>query len=282
MESMKRIDVLKGIEQLLVQKAYETGHISHRADGDWQKQADGSWTPYTGQSAQNPNKKDRYGFNLLPDEDKQSYLDRANGDAYQAQILYEKDVENSPMGGLDAEEDQYNEITEEDLKDSDEEILSDEAYEHDEEDRQKMSNYDAIKHIINDNHDYDADIKTIEFRDEGDGEFVPHDDDYFRVVDKIWSDNDGFGFSGEDFEDEDSKANELYSNIVDLVTDRAYALRNNEDSKPQERKLTPEEISELVKITDINERKKRQAEMLAQKSAVRDMRSTPATKNMGF
>ena len=49
---MKRIDVLKGIEQILVQKAYETGHISHRADGDWQKQADGSWTPYKGQSDQ--------------------------------------------------------------------------------------------------------------------------------------------------------------------------------------------------------------------------------------
>lgn len=52
MESMKRIDVLKGIEQILIQKAYETGHISHRADGDWQKQADGSWKPYTGQSNQ--------------------------------------------------------------------------------------------------------------------------------------------------------------------------------------------------------------------------------------
>lgn len=52
MGSMKRIDVLKGIEQILVQKAYETGHISHRADGDWQKQADGSWKPYKGQSSQ--------------------------------------------------------------------------------------------------------------------------------------------------------------------------------------------------------------------------------------
>lgn len=51
-KSMKRIDILKGIEQILVQKAYETGHISHRADGDWQKQADGSWKPYTGQSSQ--------------------------------------------------------------------------------------------------------------------------------------------------------------------------------------------------------------------------------------
>lgn len=51
-KNMKRVDVLKGIEQILVQKAYETGHISHRADGDWQKQADGSWIPYKGQSNQ--------------------------------------------------------------------------------------------------------------------------------------------------------------------------------------------------------------------------------------
>lgn len=63
-KSMKRIDVLKGIEQILVQKAYETGHISHRADGDWQKQADGSWKPYTGQStpqAQKPTENTEYG-----------------------------------------------------------------------------------------------------------------------------------------------------------------------------------------------------------------------------
>lgn len=64
---MKRIDVLKGIEQILVQKAYETGHISHRADGDWQKQADGSWKPYKGQSArsipqaQKPTENTEYG-----------------------------------------------------------------------------------------------------------------------------------------------------------------------------------------------------------------------------
>ena len=49
---MKRVDILKDVEQFLVQKAYETGHISHHTDGDWQKQADGSWIPYKGQSTQ--------------------------------------------------------------------------------------------------------------------------------------------------------------------------------------------------------------------------------------
>lgn len=34
---MERIDVLKGIEKILVEKAYEIGHVSHRRDGDWQK-----------------------------------------------------------------------------------------------------------------------------------------------------------------------------------------------------------------------------------------------------
>ena len=45
---MKRVDVLKGIEQILVAKAYEAGHISHRSDGDWQKQSDGTWIPVKG------------------------------------------------------------------------------------------------------------------------------------------------------------------------------------------------------------------------------------------
>lgn len=74
-KSMKRIDVLKGIEQILVQKAYETGHISHRADGDWQKQADGSWKPYKGQSSQStpqtqePAPTENTGYGEITEED---------------------------------------------------------------------------------------------------------------------------------------------------------------------------------------------------------------------
>lgn len=223
-KSMERIDVLKDVEQFLVQKAYEIGHISHRADGDWQKQADGSWKPYTKQSAQNPNKKD---------------------------------IENSPMGGLDEEEDRYDEITEEDLNNTptslnslgdDKDIFSEEAYAQDEEDRKNMSAQDVIKHIVAENEDYDADIKNIEFRKDDDGEFVPNDDDYYAVVDKIWEDLGlGDSYTEEDWEDEDSEANTVYSYLTDTVIDRAYELHNN-----------------------------------VQKSAVRDMRSTPTTKNMGF
>ena len=207
---MKRIDVLKGIEQILVQKAYETGHISHRADGDWQKQADGSWKPYTGQSNQSA-----------------------------PQTRQPAPTENT----------KYGEITEEDLVETpDEDTFSKEAYAQDEEDRKNMSNQDVIKHIVAENHDYDADIKNIEFREDDNGEFVPHDDDYYAVVDKIWADLGlGDSYTEEDWEDEDSEANAVYSYLVDTVIDRAYKLNDN-----------------------------------VQKSAVRDMRSAPTTKNMGF
>lgn len=57
MESMKRVEVLKSIQNILVEKAYETGHISHRADGDWQKQDDGSWLPVKGNEASAPAKE---------------------------------------------------------------------------------------------------------------------------------------------------------------------------------------------------------------------------------
>ena len=180
-KSMKRIDVLKGIEQILVQKAYETGHISHRADGDWQKTNNG-WVR-----------------------------------------IKDNPVQSTPQAQEPAPAEEYGEITEEDL---------DESYGDDEVD------YTYAKDI--DYNQYDDDIKSIEFRENDDGEFEPHDDDYFRVADKIYEQTDR-----EDMSDEE--ADQLYDEIVDRVIDRAYELHNN-----------------------------------VQKSAVRDMRSVPTTKNMGF
>ena len=228
---MKRIDVLKGIEQILVQKAYETGHISHRADGDWQKQTDGSWKPYKGQSAQNPNKKDRYGFSLLPDEDKQGYLDRANGDPYQAQILYEKDVENSPMGGLDEEEDQYDEITEEDLEED--------SNDWEEEDTEGYyGNSGGLRSTIYEGA-YDTQISNIGNTEEDDyGNSVPNDEAVENVVRGIMQEWTG------DTDDEDA-VEAVHDSLKDAVLDRWSSI-------------------------------------YVQKSAVRDMRSTPTTKNMGF
>ena len=321
---MKRIDVLKGIEQILVQKAYETGHISHRADGDWQKQADGSWKPYKGQSVRS-----------IP----------------QAQ----KPIENT----------EYGEITEEDLNNTptslnslgdDKDIFSEEAYAQDEEDRENMSAQDVIEHIVAENEDYDADIKNIEFRKDDDGEFVPNDDDYYAVVDKIWEDLGlGDSYTEEDWEDEDSEANTVYSYLTDTVIDRAYELHNNvqkeedrenmsnqDDSNDWEEEDTEgyygnsgglrstiyegaydtqisnignteeddygnsipndEAVENVVRgimqewtgdtddedaVEAVHDGLKdavldRWSSIYVQKSAVRDMRSTPTTKNMGF
>lgn len=332
---MERIDVLKGIEQILVQKAYETGHISHRADGDWQKQADGSWIPYKGQSsqsapqAQEPTKDTEYGeiikqdFESVPNSVKDKMFTIAQ--QYKAEwaedsdedirSMAEDDVEaisqmlwdnadeetrNSWIGSEDSnKEDQYGEPTEEDLVEDDDSELGDyisNRYYNDianmpvDSNNPDLPDSDALSEIVDgivedldiydddqyekisemvqniwlqnnptsddesygddevdytyakdiDYSQYDDDIKSIEFRENDDGEFEPHDDDYFRVADKIYEQTDR-----EDMSDEE--ADQLYDEIVDRVIDRAYELHNN-----------------------------------VQKSAVRDMRSAPTTKNMGF
>ena len=209
--NMKRIDVLKGIEQILVQKAYETGHISHRADGDWQKQADGSWIPYKGQSNQSTSKK--------PDQVTLPNARKLTSDEIQElqQIsdINERRKRQSEMLSQPAPAEEYGEITEEDLK---------ESYGDDEVD------YTYAKDI--DYSQYDDDIKSIEFRENDDGEFEPQDDDYFRVADKIYEQTDRGDMS-------DEEADQLYDGIVDRVIDRAYELHNNDDDQH-------EKISEMV------------------------------------
>ena len=218
MESMKRIDVLKGIESILVQKAYETGHISHRADGDWQKTNNG-WVRVKDSPAQSTSKK--------PDQVTLPNARKLTSDEIhelqQISDINERRKRQTEMLSQPAPAEEYGEITEEDLKPS---------YGDDEVDYTYAEDIDYSQ--------YDDDIKSIEFRKNDDGEFEPHDDDYFRVADKIYEQTDR-----EDMSDEE--ADQLYDEIVNRVIDRAYELRNG-----------------------------------VQKSAVRDMRSTPTTKNMGF
>ena len=280
-KSMKRIDVLKGVEQILVQKAYETGHISHRADGDWQKQADGSWKPYTGQSnqsapqAQKPTENTEYGeiteedLAETPNEDfspeeyndfKSEIESLASGEFFNDVANIRVDPNNSDM----PDNDDLMEVTDKLIEQFDlSKNLTDEQYEDltevvqdiwsqnnptsDDEDNvetpEKSYGDDEVDYTYAKDIDYsqyDDDIKSIEFRENDDGEFEPHDDDYFRVADKIYEQTDR-----EDMSDEE--ADQLYDEIVDRVVDRAYELHNN-----------------------------------VQKSAVRDMRSAPTTKNMGF
>lgn len=120
---MKRIDVLKDIERILVQKAYETGHISHRADGDWQKQADGSWKPYTGQSNQNFKKYDnrtRFGGDgTLLTQDQVAELQQIKDMNERKKRQEEMLAENRKDTDSSYEKMKYSEITEEDLKELD-------------------------------------------------------------------------------------------------------------------------------------------------------------------
>lgn len=119
---MKRIDVLKGIEQILVEKAYEAGHISHRADGDWQKQADGSWIPYKGQSDQNPKRYDnrtRFGGDgTLLTQDQVMELQQIKDINERKKRQEEMLAENKKDSDSSYEKMKYGEITEEDLKTS--------------------------------------------------------------------------------------------------------------------------------------------------------------------
>lgn len=242
---MERIDILKGIEQILVQKAYEAGHISHRADGDWQKQADGSWKPYTGQfnqsssQTQEPTENTEYGE--ITEEDLEPSYDEDDWDRYDNVTDI---IQNTDWESIISEYD--NPSVDQIMSDynlPDDERIRDEisTYIHTDEDNvygDDEVDYTYAKDI--DYNQYDDDIKSIEFRKNDDGEFEPHDDDYFRVADKIYEQTDR-----EDMSDEE--ADQLYDEIVNRVIDRAYELRNG-----------------------------------VQKSAFRDMRSIPITKNMGF
>ena len=274
---MKRIDILKGIEQILVQKAYETGHISHRANGDWQKQADGSWIPYKGQSnqstpqTQEPAENTEYGeiikqdFESVPNsikdkmftiaqqykaewaEDSDEDMRSMAEDDVEAisQMLWdtadeetrnswlgsddsnEKDVENSPMGGLDEEEDQYDEITEEDLEED--------------------SNEDKEKSVVNPKMDWDGiSMSSV-------------DKPAQYILENL-----------EDFEGEDMDgtiktfvkgAGNREQQIIDTI--KRYIQRQAESDGKR-----------LIWYSD--------GTYSIEKSAVRDMRSIPTTKNMGF
>ena len=193
-KSMKRIDVLKGVEQILVQKAYETGHISHRTDGDWQKQADGSWKLYTGQSTQ------------------------------PASQTQEPTTNN-----------EYGEITEEDLVETPEEDSND----WEEEDTEGYyGNSGGLRSTIYEGA-YDTQISNIGNTEEDDyGNSAPNDEAVENVVRGIMQEWTG------DTDDEDA-VEAVHDGLKDAVLDRWSSI-------------------------------------YVQKSAVRDMRSTPTVKNMGF
>ena len=259
MGSMKRIDVLKGIEKILVDKAYETGHISHRADGDWQKQADGSWTPYTGQSTQSTSQTqesaptqnfsdlDKY-IAKLPNTDLTEDSDEVTNvvSEYLADHGIDDNdddfiaVRNAIMEKLNG--DRYGEITEEDL----------------EEDAPDGED------------DWDIENKLDEYRSSHPRPVLSND-----------GHSKGLTSEKDQFEDELERFRQLTDPYDDerLTADEAY-------------KQMQEEHEELKKHSDImtpaiNSGHEKFMKWISdfagvEKSAFRDMRSAPTTKNMGF
>ena len=243
---MKRIDILKGVEQFLVQKAYETGHISHRADGDWQKQADGSWKPYKGQSipqAQEPttnkelDKKElSQHLSNMHNQAIQSLLnDLENGkiteDQFKSQMSDLNNNITTSLNSLDAEEDQYDKITEEDLEED--------SNDWEEEDTEGYyGNSGGLRSTIYEGA-YDTQISNIGNTEEDDyGNSAPNDEAVENVVRGIMQEWTG------DTDDEDA-VEAVHDSLKDAVLDRWSSI-------------------------------------YVQKSAVRDMRSVPTVKNMGF
>ena len=161
---MKRIDVLKGVEQFLVEKAYETGHISHRADGDWQKQADGSWIPYKGQSnqsapqAQEPTTNNEYGEITEEDLVETPKVDLYDDD----QIGFSGYANNINIDNGVADND--------DLEDVANQILIDNNLEVNDENMNKARNamlswLDANGYLDSDDEDYEDDVEKSAVRD---------------------------------------------------------------------------------------------------------------------
>ena len=277
-KSMKRIDVLKGIEQILVQKAYETGHISHRADGDWQKQADGSWKPYTGQSnqstpqAQEPTKDTKYGE--ITEEDLKE-LDKKDSDAstkkgYEdfgfSEPRTKKQVHKLIEDIADRLEQEYPNIN--DMLKNKEHINGDFQREQEE--------------TVNDV------MEKLGLKNLTDGDYYTRD-----AVESLYAKIHGHWYDEENSPQSDNADNnhEKYNidgDVRQKIKDLAYkynAIYDNGDFDTEQTEdimrevgLDPTNDSQLDAFSDVMYDIGHGVE----KSAFRDMRSAPTTKNMGF
>ena len=270
MESMERIDVLKDIEQILVQKAYETGHISHRADGDWQKQADGSWKPYTGQSNQNFKKYDnrtRFGGDgTLLTQDQVAELQQIKDMNERKKRQEEMLAENRKDADSSYEKMKYGEITEEDLKGSN----------------------------TTDTSNIDTKEKKRDVQNKIDGVFKLRDEDTKKMLGIRRDDSKEHGYDGEIrfYADDDrnikpASDRKEFDKVVQYYLDKAGL-----EDTPFNHKVAHKYIVGYAKnnglIGDYYWSKVlypngyESDDENVRKSAVRDMRSTLAIKNMGF
>ena len=303
MESMKRVDVLKSIEQILVQKAYETGHISHRADGDWQKTNNG-WVCVKGSPAQ-----------PAPDTD-----DSAERAEYERQLTEEQNrrAEDDPTGyGYEEppSSGKYGEITEEDLIETPEVDL----YDADQVDLSGYANNINIDGGVADNDDLEDVANQILL----DNNLEVNDENMNKARDAMlsWLDANGYLDSDEeDYEQDDEVIEEDSETTSTNIKDKAYDLMK-QLKKSGVNAITESENADLAQQIGLDADKAKEffmkcgvwvgdhapdggweewdndhvfgmfngspdeeAEIFGdvEKSAVRDMRSAPVTKNMGF
>lgn len=210
---------------MLVQKTYETEHISHRADGDWQKQADGSWRPYKGQSSK-----------------------------------------PTPQAQESTENTEYGEITEEDLK---------------------GSNTTAASNI-------DTKEKKRAVQNKIDGVLNLRDEDTKKMLGIRRDDSNEHGYDGEVKFYADSNLNikpasdrKEFDKVVQYYLDKAGL-----EDTPFNHKVAHKYIVGYAQnnglIGDyywskvLHSNGYRSDDENVEKSAIRDMRSTPTVKNMGF
>ena len=331
---MKRIDVLKGIEQILVQKAYEAGHISHRADGDWQKQADGSWIPYKGQSsqsapqAQKPTTNNGYGeiiqqdFESVPKSIKDKMFTIAQ--QYQSEwaedgdedvrSMAENDVEDiSQMLWDNADEETRNSWVGSENSDT---VSNKKGYEDFgfSEPRTKKQERKLIEDIADRlEQEYPNINDMLKNREHIDGDFQREqeetvndvmeklglknltDGDYYTrdAVESLYAKIHGHWYDEENSPQSDNADNnhEKYNidgDVRQKIKDLAYkynAIYDNGDFDTEQTEdimrevgLDPTNDSQLDAFSDVMYDIGHGVE----KSAVRDMRSAPTTKNMGF
>ena len=303
-KSMKRIDVLKGIEQILVQKAYETGHISHRADGDWQKQADGSWIPYKGQSTQSvpqtqkPAENTEYGeivqqdFESVPNSIKDKMFTIAQ--QYQSEWAEDSDEDIRSMA-----EDDVEAISQMLWDNADEEtrnswIGSEDLVETPDDELKELDKKELSQHLSNmHNQAIQSLLNDLENGKITEDQFKSQMSDLNNNITTSLNSLDGN--DSEDLEETD--INQIdpsgYANNINIDN----GVADNDDLEDVANQIL---LDNNLEVNDENMNKARNVmlgwldengyldsddedyEDDVEKSAVRDMRSAPTVKNMGF
>lgn len=277
-ESMKRIDVLKAIEKVLVQKNYEKGHISHRKNGDFQKTDDG-WVRVKGSPTQ-----------PAPDTD-----DSAERAEYERQLTEEQSqrAEDDPTGyGYEEppSSGKYSEIVKQDEEDGPNEnwqVMADYVHMV----IPKLEAHDTNVISTNDLNDLakEANMSPKDAKGylENHGIFVSD-----KTGDGVYHNGEtdsGDGGSGDNSLSADLEwVNEVYDNMEEYE-DGAFddALRELGVSYLKSQGKSNKEIDsmsekEIIEAGDSYWSSTLNNKDSVQKSAFRDMRSTIAVKNMGF